>query len=210
MADQLALSRLNTWFSPAFPTGGFAWSGGLEAACAKGLVMDKSTLLAWVETALTLGSAKADGILLASAWKGEEPSEIAASLAPSPERWQETIEQGNAFLEAAKPWLTGENPPPGPLPILVGVITRKCGIDLHDALTAFLNAFIIQQVQAGQRLIPLGQAQAMEILAQIEGTLSKTVTDIATSTLDDLGTATPIMDLCAMQHATLPTRIFRS
>ena len=210
MADQLALSRLNTWFSPAFPTGGFAWSGGLEAACAKGLVKDKSSLLDWVKTALTIGSARSDGILLVCAWQGEEVAEIAESLAVSPERWQESVEQGRAFLAAAKPWLAEPQPKASALPVLVGTITQRCGIDLADALTAFLNAFILQQVQAGQRLIPLGQAQAMEILAEIEPILAEAVRKIAVSTLDDLGTATPMMDLCAMHHATLPTRIFRS
>ena len=43
-----ALLRLLTWLSPAFPTGGFAYSQGLEWAVEAGDVTDRDSLREWL------------------------------------------------------------------------------------------------------------------------------------------------------------------
>jgi len=46
--DTKALLRLMAWLSPAFPIGGFAYSGGLERAVHDGLVRDAAGLGGWL------------------------------------------------------------------------------------------------------------------------------------------------------------------
>ena len=55
MTDLLALLA---WTSPAFPTGSFACSHGLEWAVEAGDVRDEATLLAWIEDLLAHGSGR--------------------------------------------------------------------------------------------------------------------------------------------------------
>ena len=51
-----ALYRLLTWLSPAYPVGAFAYSQGLEAAIARGLVADRASTEDWIAGSLTGGS----------------------------------------------------------------------------------------------------------------------------------------------------------
>ena len=61
---ELSLLRLLTWLSPAFPTGGFAYSHGLEWAVEAGDVRDEASLTAWMEDTLRLGALWSDAILV--------------------------------------------------------------------------------------------------------------------------------------------------
>ena len=66
-----ALVRLLTWLSPAFPTGGFAYSHGLEWAIEAGDVRNGTDLRTWVEDVLTHGAGRTDAILLQLARDGQ-------------------------------------------------------------------------------------------------------------------------------------------
>ena len=61
---------LQAWFSPAFPTGAFSYSHGLEAAIQHGLVSDKDSLTRWISCLLTSGSGWNDGLFLKAAYEG--------------------------------------------------------------------------------------------------------------------------------------------
>ena len=58
------LLRLLAWLSPAFPTGAFAYSHGLEWAVEAGDITDETTLLVWLTDVMTHGSGRSDTILL--------------------------------------------------------------------------------------------------------------------------------------------------
>jgi len=72
MTDQpsgIALLRLMAWLSPAFPVGGFSYSHGLERAVHDGLVADRQSLAAWLETLVEMGSGWNDAVLFAEGWR---------------------------------------------------------------------------------------------------------------------------------------------
>ena len=74
LAFDARLLRLLAWLSPAFPTGGFAYSHGLEWAVECGDISDGDTLRAWLADVLTHGSGRDDAILLRHAHRaGERP-----------------------------------------------------------------------------------------------------------------------------------------
>ena len=58
---------LFAWFSPAFPTGGFAYSQGLETVVAEGYVRGERGLAGWLEDILQHGSGWSDAVLLSLA-----------------------------------------------------------------------------------------------------------------------------------------------
>jgi urease accessory protein len=64
MAENGAILRLLTWFSPGFPTGAYAYSHGLEWAVGAGDVADAATLHAWIDDLLRHGAGRSDTILL--------------------------------------------------------------------------------------------------------------------------------------------------
>jgi urease accessory protein len=179
--DPQSLIRLMIWLSPSFPVGGFAYSGGLEAAAAEGHVSGAGDLTAWLEVLLGAGSLRNDAILLAEAHRAfddtgrlSEVAALAAARAGSAERYHEAVNQGDAFLAAASAW---------PQPVLsrlgagtaysvaVGAVAAANGVALAETLLAFLQAQCAQLVSAAIRLGVIGQRQAVAILAWLEGQL---------------------------------------
>src|SRR5262249_55571469 len=71
------LLRLLTWASPAFPTGAFSYSHGLEYAVEEGLVADAAQLRDWVGWIVRHGSFYADAVLLAHAHRAAEAGDHA-------------------------------------------------------------------------------------------------------------------------------------
>ena len=59
-----ALLRLMAWMSPAFPVGGFSYSGGLEKTVEDGRVRNAAELSGWVETLLRHGSLWNDAVAM--------------------------------------------------------------------------------------------------------------------------------------------------
>src|ERR1700724_2617255 len=73
----LALLRLQSWLSPAFPTGAYSYSHGLEAAIESSQIRTRHTLVDWVDADLRYGSASNDAIFFVEAWRcaaGGHPS----------------------------------------------------------------------------------------------------------------------------------------
>lgn len=227
MADGgTALLRLMAWLSPAFPVGSFSYSSGIEGAAHEGRVPHADALRDWIESALVYGSAWNDAVLFCEAWRrarggGDlaEIAELGGALAGSLERHRETTLQGAAFLAAARNW-AGLRMPAFPLPsdglgsvpycVAVGAVTGANCVALGEACAAFLQASVSNTVQAGIRLSVLGQSEAVGLVAGLEAAVLDVAARAASSTLDELGTATIMSDLVSMRHETQHSRLFRS
>ncbi len=215
-----ALLRLMAWLSPAFPVGGFAYSGGLEAAVQSGHVSSAEALEEWLVSLLRCGSLRNDAVLLAEAYRSVEDderlravTELAAALAGSAERHLEISRQGGAFLAAASAW-------PGAVPevlgdetaysVAIGAVAASNGVGLAETLSAFLHAAVSQLVSAAIRLGVLGQSRGVTLLSRIEDVIADEAGRAASSSLDDLGSATLIVDQMSLRHETQHSRLFLS
>ena len=209
--DDLALLRLLTWLSPAFPTGAFSYSHGLEWAVASGDITDEPTLQAWLADLLEQGSPRSDLILLRQAHRGHDVLALARALPFGLERHLETTAQGNAFLRAAAPWpRPAVADPPVPYPVAVALVARASGVPEHETALATIHAVAANLVSAAVRLVPLGQSAGLRVLAALEPTLVALVHDTADATLDDVGSITLRADLASLHHETPPPRLFRT
>lgn len=217
----LQLTRLLSWLSPAFPTGGFAYSHGLEWAIECGDVTSVVTLVEWIDSLLTYGSLHTDMILLRAAWRAETLDEMysvaqeGCALSSSRERFEETVKQGEAFLRAVKVW---DCLPPSvttlavrwPLPVMYGVTLKAAGFDEDVAALGCAHVAVSALVSAAVRLIPLGQTDGLRALSALEGRMAATVTTTQSLTLEDAGGLCFRSDLAAMHHETQETRLFRT
>lgn len=215
MIDDASLSRLLCFASPAFPTGGFAYSHGLEWAIEARDVTDALTLSAWIATLLSDGSGRTDAILLRHAHRFANSlleladlAERAAALSPSRERQMETLAQGNAFAASARAW--GGSAADAAYPIAFGSFASRQQISEDAACIAYLSAWTGNLVSAGIRLIPLGQSDGLSLLAGLQSVLLHTAAQSRSAALDDIGSACFRADLAAMQHETQYSRMFRS
>jgi urease accessory protein len=217
MTERNCLLQLLSWLSPVFPTGGFAYSSGLEQAVAIGHVRDRQTLADWLEALLQHGSAHNDAVLFAASWRAaaepdmvHELCRLGEALAGSAERHRETMDQGAAFLSAAQPWFAQPLISAAPLPVATGTTCAHGGVPLVDGLSAFLHAFLSNQLQAAIRLSVIGQHGAVALLAALEPAIVAAGIRADNSTLDDLGSCAIMADIAAMNHETQATRLFLS
>lgn len=206
---------LAQWLSPAYPTGGFAWSHGLETEVAEGRVTDGESFAVWLADILEHGLARADAVLLAEAWRAGSADEIAAldaearAFAPSAERQAETVEQGAAFARTtAAVW--GLDLPPLAHPVAVGRAAALTGLPLCDTLALYLHAVAASLASAAQRLVPLGQTEAQGAVARLAPLCARLADDAQALARDDLSSAAWAADIAAMRHETLQPRLFRS
>ncbi len=213
------LRRLLVWLSPAFPTGGFAYSHGLEWAVEDGAVRDEATLRAWVEDVLAHGAGRCDAILLHHAHAAADDAlpglcALGVAAAFGRERRLETVAQGNAFVRAVSVW-GGERTSrlaalDVPYPIAVGAACADHGIAADAAAPAYLQAFGASLISAAVRLVPLGQTTGLRVLAALEPVVGAVAAEAAEAGLDELGGACLRSDIAALRHETQETRLFRT
>lgn len=225
-----ALYRLMAWLSPAFPTGGFSYSHGLEYAVEAGLVTGRDGALDWIDGILRHGAGRSDAQLFVLTWRAAETNdleslagvaELAAALRGSSELALEARAQGAAFLTAVhRAWpsrrlavwtdtLATRDIAPS-LPVSVALAAAAHGVPLVPALGAFTQCFAANLVSAAVRLVPLGQSDGLSVLAALEPAVQTAVSSALSAQLDDVGAAAPMVDWCSMQHETQYTRLFRS
>ncbi len=212
-----ALLRLLAWLSPAFPTGGFAYSHGLEWAVEAGDVGSEAALLAWLRDVLPFGSARSDAVLLRHAHRCfadlgalTELAGLAYATAPCRERQAEALDQGKAFMLAAAPWGVPAAPERIPYPVAVGAVAGLHRVPEDAVAVAYLQAVAGNLISAAVRLVPLGQTAGLRVLAALEPLLLAVAAGTRGDTLDDLGGCAFRSDIAAMRHETQYTRLFRS
>ena len=226
----LALLRLQSWLSPAFPTGSYSYSHGLEWAVEAEHVQDRKSLVDWLEADLSYGSGRNEAIFFSEAWryaldddraKLYEIAELAAAFRGSSEFALESSQQGAACLATLRrvwpdrllDWLSqilGERHIQPSFSVVLGIRSARQGIPVSLALPAFLQSYMANLVTAGVRLVPLGQTDGQLAIAELEQTILAASVQAEKATIDDLGSAAFMVDLASMKHETQYTRLFRS
>jgi urease accessory protein len=223
--DPKALYRLMAWLSPAYPIGAFSYSHGIEYAIEVQLVTDRVSLVDWVAGILRFGAGQVDGVLLRAAYEAaDEPARfdeiatLAGAMRGSAETALESAQQGAAFLattRAAWPdrrldafalrW--GGHTIALPIAVALAGAGR---VPLETLLAAYFQAVGANLVSAGVRLVPLGQSDGQAAIAALEPTVADATAAALATNLEDIGTATPMVDWTSMRHETQYTRLFRS
>ena len=225
-----ALLRLQSWLSPAFPTGAYSYSHALEAAVDSRRIHDRASLADWLDADLRYGSGRNEAIFFVLAWRAAaagdrarllEIADLAIAFRGTSEFALEASQQGAsclATMHAVWPdpmtrWLADalrERCIQPVLPVVIGVRVAREGVPVAMAVRTFLQAFVGQLVNAGVRLIPLGQTDGQRAIAALEPVVARAAAAAQAADLDELGSAAPLLDWCSMQHETQYTRLFRS
>ena len=227
---RLALLRLQSWLSPAFPSGSYSYSHGLEWAVEAGYIDGRETLIDWLEADLRFGSGRNEAIFFIEAWRSAahddpakllEIAELAGAFRGTSEFALESSQQGVACLSTlCRVWpddllnrlsqvLSEQHVPPS-LAVVHGVASARQGVPANLALAAFLQSYVANLVTAGVRLIPLGQTDGQRAIAALEQAVLEATEEALGATIDDLGSAAFMVDLASMRHETQYTRLFRS
>jgi len=212
-----------------FPSGGFAFSSGLEAAVKDGAVRDGKELARYGEDLLVLGIGRREAIAVAVAHQAAMTGRLAPALAV--DRALEALklgrdsrlasrQMGRQVIKVAAEQLHDHRPlleyrkaveearSPGHVPVAVGLTLAACGWSRQDTVAAFLYQTAQGMVSAAMKLLPVGQQQGQQLLAGW-GPMIAQVSHRATPQAG-LASWSPIHDIYAMRHARLESRLFRS
>lgn len=227
-ADFQALGRLLAWLSPAYPTGAFSYSHGLERAVEDGAVSRREELVTYAEAVLAHGAGAVDGGLLALSWRAAAAGniteldalvELASAWRGTAELALEATQPGAAFAQATvAAWpearfdaFTARHPGRLTHAVAFGTAAAFHGLPLEVSCFAWLSGLSANLVSAGVRLIPLGQTDGQIATASLLPAVSAaTHAALAVKGSEELGSATLVVDLYSLRHETQYTRLFRS
>lgn len=91
-----------------------------------------------------------------------------------------------------------------------GFVAGAFDIDAGTATAAYLQQSMTALVSACQRLLPLGQTQAHQILWHLKPVILRAAETGCDTPASEISCFTPLLDLASARHATLYTRLFMS
>lgn len=212
-----------------FPSGGYAFSSGLEAAVQGGQVSNTEEFARYVEDLLRGSFSRREAVVVARAWNaqahgaGGEAQETDWELdamhlsrelrMASRQMGRQVIriagdEPGSAPVLREFHTMVENRVTPGHFPVCVGLTLGAAGWKREDAVAAFLYQAAVGFVSAGMKLLPLGQREGQRLLnlwAPVIAEAAHTVKPEAA-----LCAWSPVQDIFQMRHARLESRLFRS
>jgi urease accessory protein len=225
----LELVRLLQLASPALPVGAYTYSQGLEWAVEAGLVKDEAGVEAWVGDVLACSIASFEAPLvgrLMAAWTAGEVGEVArlnADFLASRETAElraETEQMGYSCarlllgLEAfatVPGWAARLAAVEGPaFPCGWSCAAAAWRIPPAMALTAYLWAWLENQVMAAVKAVPLGQSAGQHLLATLGARIPALVEAALILPEEAWSNYTPGLALASSRHETQYSRLFRS
>ncbi len=224
------LLRLLQLTDSGFPTGGYAFSHGMEGLHALGIVRDAATVASFAQTHIAETLAGIELPAVWHAWRETTAGNIDGlivldalldALKPVPVHRLASTRVGRRFLESAVPLVGGEiageyrgrlgdGTASGHHAVAFGVVTATAGIPACDAVLAFGATSLNGYVAAAVRLGVIGQIAAQALIRDLHPELTVAAGDAARLDLDDLGGYAPLIDLAGLRHAAIPNRLFTS
>lgn len=212
-----------------FPSGGYAFSSGLEAAVQHGAVQTAADLSAYVEDVLRNGIGRCDAVAVVTARDAvvtnrlspaEQADRELNAMKFSRETRQASRQIGRQVFRTALGradvdacvmtyWHKVEvGQLPGHHAVAIGLVLGACGWAKHEAAAAFLYQAAVGYISAALKLLPIGQREGQQLLA---GWLP-VIDDVGRKAAgqSQLSSWSPIQDIYSMRHARLPVRLFRS
>ncbi|MGA4878767.1 urease accessory protein UreF [Streptomyces lydicamycinicus] len=211
-----------------FPAGGYAHSGGVEAAVAHKAVHDIDSLEAFCRGRLHTTGLTTAGLAAAAA-AGCDPlmlDDAADARTPVPALRAVARKLGRQMMRAARATypsaeldrLAAERPQGAHQPIVQGLAARAAGLTPQDAACAAAYETVGGPATAAVRLLSLDPLDASRLLARLSvetDTVAAAAADaaarVATEGPDALPTASaPLLDITGEQHAAWTIRLFAS
>ncbi|MBS0149718.1 MAG: hypothetical protein JSR31_02180 [Nitrospira sp.] len=212
-----------------FPSGGYAFSSGLEAAVQGGAVKTSDQVAKYVEDLLRGGMSRREVIavkkanLAASKGLLEFAVQIDRALEATKlgrESRMASRQMGRQVIRVAADQIRVKSilneyrdeveadRAPGHLAVTFGLTMGSCGWNPEETAGAFLYQTAVGFISSAMRLSPIGQHEGQRILGEWLPLIERISREV------DLDTAmsswSPIQDIYAMRHGSLEWRLFRS
>ncbi len=212
-----------------FPSGGFAFSSGLEAAIHDGAVRDGKGFARYVEDLLVNGIGRREAVAVAAAHQAERSRQLEPALNIDRELDALKIgkesrlasrQMGRQVMNIAAEQISGRGllqdyrraidggRTPGHFPVSIGLTLAACGWSRQDTVAAYLYQTAQGFVSAAMKLLPVGQLEGQQLLHQWGPLIAERSRSAKPQAA--LASWSPVHDIYVMRHSRLHSRLFRS
>ncbi len=221
-----ALQLSDSWF----PNGAFSHSGGLESYISQGIISSASELQLFVESYLKEVLLNSDLLILRLTFYYAQAGNLEKILyldrilraVKSARESQEsstllgarTLKNGHLLIHSTllatyyKKKSAGMTP--GNQAVVFALLAEQAGLPMIPTCIAFLYTISSGLINAGLKLIPLGQSQGQLLMRSISPTIVEVAQKVQGLEEEDLGAFAPAWDIRVMQHERLYSRLFMS
>ncbi|WAL59726.1 urease accessory protein UreF [Thermocoleostomius sinensis] len=235
--DAAAFLRLLQLVSPALPVGAYSYSEGLETLVQSNRLPDAVTLEHWLTQELHYGAIRLETAVLTRIYECASTGDLTrlsywnqwlSAFRETEELRQQSWQMGRSLLRllqglgSRESGVGNEEQRNG-----LGEWVETCGetchfvtafglatvywqIDLPAATLGYLHSWASNLVNAGVRLIPLGQTQGQQVLLNLYPSLAQTATSALNLKDDEWWSCNWGWTISSMNHETLYSRLFRS
>ena len=212
-----------------FPSGGYAFSSGLEAAVQGGAVRNAEELSRYVVESLTTGIGEREAVAVGLAHDACISGSLEIAL--KADRELEAMKLGResrtasrqmgrqvirlAANQQARPPLIEDylvaveaEQAPGHLAVSFGLTLAAAGWSKEDSIAAFLYQVATGFVAAAMKLMPIGQREGQRLLESWLEVIQRVSHNATHQRV--LQSWSPVQDIYAMRHSRLESRLFRS
>ena len=221
LLDLLTLADSN------FPTGGYAFSNGLEATKQMGLLRSSDDLDAYMQTVI-YATAKSEIPFINACFKGDPlPADLTDMLltydamltAPAIARGSEV--QGRNLLRLMRDLYFSDamarlhkillsQPVPAHYTIVFGMTFRIAGLKHRHTCRIFMYQFLRDQISAAVRLGQIGPMEAARLQKRHHKTAIRAMTSVAQTDYTCATRCAPQWDIAQGMHEFLYSRLFQS
>ena len=212
-----------------FPSGGYAFSSGLEAAVQGGAVRNAEELSRYVVESLRTGIGEREAVAVGLAHEAYVSGSL--EMAIKADRELEAMKLGLESRTASRQMgrqvirLAAEQHPrspllegflaaveaghsPGHMAVSLGLTLAAAGWSKEDSIASFLYQTATGFVAAAMKLMPLGQREGQRLLESWTEVIERVSHKAAHQ--QALQSWSPVQDIYAMRHSRLESRLFRS
>ena len=219
--------------SPTLPVGGYSYSEGLESLVGGGAIADFTSLNNWLLDCLNFGAIRLEAALSIRAYRAIKTEDLdsliywnnwGTAAKETEELRQQSWQMGRALV---KLFLAMENSGEIELikelekavkadsnfcnyAIAFGLTAAFWQIDLENTVLSYLHSWATNIINAGVKLIPLGQTQGQKLLLNLQPQIISTAREVLELKDDDLSSCSWGLSLASMVHETEYSRLFRS
>jgi urease accessory protein len=229
-----ALLRLLQLVSPALPVGAFSYSEGLETLVQTEKITEAALLYQWLVQELKYGAVRVEAVVLHQMHECAKQQNLQqlnnrnqwlSAFRETEELREQSWQMGRSLvrllvdLEPELQSVLAEIKEPCNFATAFAIAAAYWKIDAFSAVLGYLQSWTANLVNAGVRLIPLGQTQGQKLLLELYPTLASTAKDAVQLSVNypegepalrQLLCCNWGLAIASMNHETLYSRLFRS
>ena len=223
--EPFALMHLLQLASSALPVGAYSYSEGIEALVEAGRLDDRSALETWMLQELQFGAVRVDAAIVVRAYSACQTGDwervnrwndwLSAARETEELRLQ-SLQMGRSLvrllqdLHVLGPQYTSLQTGGCHFAIAFALASVHWQIHLHASLLGYLHSWATNLINAGVKLIPLGQTAGQQLLLHLQPAMQHAVEQVLRLSDEDLSSCSWGLSLASMKHETQYSRLFRS